>query len=854
MHGRVAITTATKFAMVRAMPRKTRPKPIHNLTDYHLGMDVDSLRVSIANHVEFTLGKDEYSVTPRDFFWAASRASRDRMMDRWNMTQQTYYEADVKRVYYLSMEYLLGRLLRDGLVNLGIEGETRDALAGLGEDLEAVVSEELDPGLGNGGLGRLAACFLDSMATLGLPAMGYGIRYEYGIFRQQIANGQQLEQPDNWLRFGSPWEIPRPDHLHHVKFGGRVTTRLDARGELAFDWVDGDDVLAMAHDIPVPGFRNECVNTLRLWSAKASREFELSNFNRGDYVEAVREKNATEDISRVLYPNDQVMQGKELRLKQEYFFVSATLQDAVHRHLKTHESLASLPEKAVFQLNDTHPAIAVAELMRLLLDVHGFGWDAAWGLVTRSFAYTNHTLLPEALERWPVWLMERVLPRHMQIITEIDRRLRSEIEARYPGDTARAQRLSLFESEGERQVRMAHLAIVGSFKVNGVSALHSRLLVERMFPEFVEFYPGKFCNHTNGVTPRRWLLQSNRGLASLITEAIGEGWPTDLDKLHGLEAFENDASFRERFREVKRANKLRLASLTHSLLGVDVDADSLFDVQIKRLHEYKRQLLNVLHVVWLYRSLKAGKGRDCAPRTVFFAGKAAPGYERAKHIIHLIHDVARIVNADPDTNERLRVAFLPNYSVSMAEVIIPGANLSEQISTAGMEASGTGNMKFAMNGALTVGTLDGANVEILEAVGDENIFIFGLTAEEVLARKRAGYAPRQVVASDPELRIVLEAIAGGVFSPEEPRRYAGLVDGLIDHDEFMLLADFRAYVSTQQRIGRLYCDDETWTRLAIRNVARMGRFSSDKTIAGYASEIWNVRGVSVASPGAARGL
>ncbi|MBK8172379.1 MAG: glycogen/starch/alpha-glucan phosphorylase [Sandaracinaceae bacterium] len=822
------------------MLRSSRPKPLHTLTKYDLGMDAESIKVSIANHVEYTLGKDEYSLTARDVMWSVARASRDRMMDRWTKTQQGYYDDDVKRVYYLSMEYLLGRLLRDGLLNLGILEETRAALKDIGVELDEIVEQEPDPGLGNGGLGRLAACFLDSMATLGLPAVGYGIRYDYGIFRQTIVDGAQVEQPDNWLAFGSPWEISRPDHLHKIKFNGRVQSRLDATGELAFDWVDTDDVIAMAHDIPVPGYRNECVNTLRLWGAKASREFELSNFNRGDYVEAVRLKNASEDISRVLYPNDQVMQGKELRLKQEYFFVSATLQDAVRRHLKVHKDLDSLPDRAVFQLNDTHPAIAIAEMMRLLLDEHHIGWERAWGIVQKSFAYTNHTLLPEALERWPVWLMERVLPRHMQIITEINRRLLVEVRAHSGGDATMAPRMSLIDDHGEKQVRMAFLAIAGSFSVNGVSALHSQLLKERMFPDFDRMMPGKFRNKTNGVTPRRWLLQCNPPLASLISEVIGDTWVTALDELSGLEKVADDAEFQKRWRAAKATNKERLGKIIARDVGVVVDTRSLFDVQVKRFHEYKRQLLNLLHVVNLYRRIKSKVDRGRTPRTVIFGGKAAPGYERAKQIIHLANDIAKVVNADPDTRDALRVVFIPNYSVSLAERIIPAADLSEQISTAGMEASGTGNMKFAMNGALTIGTLDGANIEILDAVGAENIFVFGLTAEEVQAKKESGYDPHACVEGDADLKGVLDAISSGMFSPEEPNRYLSVVSSLLERDEFMLLQDFAAYRDTQTKVDALFRDQAQWTRRAILNVARMGRFSSDATITDYATDIWGI--------------
>jgi glycogen phosphorylase len=811
------------------------------LTSANLEMTRESIKRSVAQHVEYTLGKDEFSVTKRDFFKALALAVRDRMFDRWNETQQRYHLGDVRRVYYLSLEYLVGRLLVDSLHTLGIYEEACAALRELDVDLGEIERMEDDPGLGNGGLGRLAACFLDSMATLGVPAIGYGIRYEYGIFRQEILNGVQVEQPDNWLRYGTPWEVTRSEQLFVIRFGGRVEARV-TNGRLTHEWIDTEAVVAIANDVPVPGFRSESVNTLRLWSAHASRELDISSFNQGDYIRAVEQKNASENISRVLYPNDQVATGSELRLRQEYFFVAATLEDALRRHLTNHRTLSNLADKAVFQLNDTHPSIAIAELMRLLMDEHQMGWEDAWSITTRCFAYTNHTILPEALEKWPVSLFERLLPRHLQIIYEINRRWLDEVRTRYRDDPGKVARVSLIEEGPTKKVRMAHLAIVGSFAVNGVSELHSRLLRERLFPDFAQHDPGKFGSQTNGVTPRRWLGTANRGLAQLITSAIGDGWQLDLDRLQGLTAFTEDASFREQWQRVKRDNKRRLAGELRQKLGLAADETSLFDVQAKRIHEYKRQLLNVLHVVALYQQLKSHRGGERrVPRTVIFAGKAAPGYEAAKQIIRLVHDVAEVVNFDEDLRNQLTVAFIPNYGVSAAEIVIPGADLSEQISTAGMEASGTGNMKFALNGALTIGTLDGANIEIRDAVGAENLFVFGLTEAAITAWRSRGYDPMSPYRDDPVLAGALDAIASGAFSPGDPGRYRSLVDGLLHRgDPYFVLADFRSYRQAQVEVDALYRDPEAWTKTSIRNVAAMGRFSSDATIRGYAQNIWGV--------------
>jgi starch phosphorylase len=812
------------------------------LTATDLGMAREDIKRSLAHHIEYTLGKDEYSVTPRDFFKATAYAARDRMFDRWNKTQQRHHHEDVRRVYYLSLEYLVGRILSDSLHNLGIFDSASTALRELDVSYEDVAKLEDDPGLGNGGLGRLAACFLDSMATLSLPAIGYGICYEYGIFRQEIEGGAQLEQPDNWRRYGTPWLVPRHEQLFLVRFGGRVQTTVEKNGRVSFSWVDADTIVAIPNDLPIPGHRNEVVNTLRLWSAHASRELDISSFNHGDYIKAVQEKNASENLSRVLYPNDQSAAGSELRLKQENFFVSATLQDAFRRHLDGHTSLEDLPEKAVFQLNDTHPALGVAEMMRLLVDERGFGWDAAWSITTRCFAYTNHTVLPEALEAWAVSMFERVLPRHLQIIYEINRRFLDEVRIRAPGDADLVRRVSLVDEGPPRKIRMAHLAIVGSYAVNGVSALHSRLLREKLFADFASLWPQKFTNETNGISPRRWLRTCNVPLSTLITSHLGDRWTIRLEELERLVPLADDQGFRSSFREAKRMNKQRLAAHVRAQTGMVLDERSLFDVQIKRMHEYKRQLLNVLHVVARYLELKSGKHEEMpVPRTVFFAGKAAPGYEAAKRIIHLINDVAVVVNGDRATRDRLRVVFMPNYSVSVAELMIPAADLSEQISTAGTEASGTGNMKLSLNGALTIGTLDGANVEILEAVGADNIFIFGLNEGQVSAWRARGYDPLEPYRGDPMLQAVLDMIGTGGFSPGEPLRYRPLVDGLLyGGDRYFVCADFDAYRKMQRQVESVFLEPENWSKKAVLNVAKMGRFSSDSTIRGYAREIWKI--------------
>ncbi len=821
-------------ALERALERA------RELPNSRTATDVDSVRRAVADHLQFSQGKDEHTATAMDRYFAVAYAVRDRMMRRWVQTQQHYYRSDAKRVYYLSMEFLLGKALESNLINLGLLDTMREALDGLGLELDDLYPEEPDAGLGNGGLGRLAACFLDSMATLALPAYGYGIRYEFGIFDQEIRDGWQVERPEEWLRFGNPWEIPRPEHQLPVKFFGRTERFVDARGRERVRWVDARQVLGMPYDTPIAGFRNDTVNTLRLWRARASQEFDLGDFNRGDYLAAVEEKNVSENISKVLYPNDLTVMGKELRLQQQYFFVACSIHDIVERYLKERPDFEAFADKVAIQLNDTHPAIAIAELMRVLVDDHELPWERAWATCRATFGYTNHTLLPEALERWPLELFGRVLPRHLEIILEVNRRFLEEVRGKGV-DPAAVARMSLVEEGPVRQVRMAHLAVVGSHSVNGVAALHTELLKAELFRDFHQLWPDRFNNKTNGVTPRRWLLQANPELARVITECLGPGWETDIDELKRLEPLAADEAFRRQFRAVKRANKERLAAIVREECGLTVDPDTLFDVQVKRLHEYKRQLLNVLQIVAQYLRIKADPGYSPVARTYVFGGKAAPGYQMAKAIIKLVNAVAEVVNHDVDVRGRITVAFLRNYRVSLAERIFPAADLSEQISTAGKEASGTGNMKFAMNGALTIGTLDGANVEIREEVGADNFFLFGLTVDEVKALRARGYDPWELYRSDRELKAVLDAIGSGTFSPAEPRLFQPIVDSLLNGgDTWLVLADFRAYLEAQERVSKAWLDVESWTRKAILNVARTGKFSSDRTIRQYAEEIWRV--------------
>jgi glycogen phosphorylase len=800
-------------------------------------LDEAGIREAFAQRMMYSVAKDEYTASEFDVYQALAYAVRDRLMERWFRTQSAYYQADAKRVYYLSLEFLMGRALILNVLNLGARDPYLHAMQRLGYDLEALQEQEWDAGLGNGGLGRLAACILDSAATLGLPFYGYGIRYEYGIFQQMILDGAQVEAPDNWLRYGNPWEIPRPDALFPVQFYGRTEHVPDAEGRRRARWLDTDVVWAMAYDTPVAGYGNDTVNTLRLWSAKSSREFDLGSFNSGEYVRAVEDKTRTENISKVLYPRDDQYAGKELRLKQQYFFVSATLQDLLRRFLKFGpRRWSELPEKVAVQLNDTHPVLAIPELMRVLVDQHDLPWEEAWALTQAVFGYTNHTVLPEALERWPADLLRRLLPRHFEIIEEIDRRFR--LQAVLHGDEGLVHRTAIL---GGGEVRMAHLAFAGSHKVNGVAALHTRILRETTFAELDRVLPGRITNKTNGITPRRWLLQCNPGLAELISGAIGPGWTRNLDELRRLAPLAADATFRGEWAALKRVNKTVLADRMQRRFGLELDPDHLFDCQVKRLHEYKRQLLNVLHVLALHERRRAGADTG-VPRTVIFAGKAAPGYAMAKLIIRLIHAVAERVRADPAARGWLAVAFLPNYSVSLAELVFPACDLSEQISTAGSEASGTGNMKAALNGALTIGTLDGANVEIREEVGPENVFIFGHTAEEVAALRAAGYGPQAWIEKDPELRRAIDVIASGELDAGSGL-FRPIVDELRGEDRYLLCADFRAYADAQARASAAYARPDEWWRMSILNVAGMGKFSSDRTTREYAEEIWDARPV-----------
>ena len=805
-----------------------------------LGLDKASIKRSLIKHLSYTIGKDDLTAKQRDWFHSLAYAVRDRLAERWMETMRNYYRADAKRVYYLSLEFLIGRSLSNSLLNLGILQEAQEALQELGIDFDLIRELENDAALGNGGLGRLAACFLDSMATLRLPGYGYGIRYEYGMFHQCIEDGQQVEHPDNWLRYGNPWEFPRAEVLYPVKFYGHDVSYCDENGTTRHHWVDTEEVMAMAYDTPIPGYNTNTVNNMRLWAAKASRDFDLEYFNVGNYIKAVEDKNNSENLSKVLYPDDTTYMGRELRLKQQYFFVSASLQDILFRYLKHHKSLEQLPDKVAIQLNDTHPAIAIPELMRILLDIHCLGWDKAWDLTRRTFAYTNHTLMPEALETWPVSLMQQVLPRHLNIIYAINQRFLDEVRHHYPGDLPLLQRMSLIDETAGRRVRMSHLAIVGSHTVNGVSEIHTRLMCDTIFSDFNTCYPGKIINRTNGITPRRWLHQCNRGLSALISKNIGYGWVSQLDQLKDLTQLSGDIDFQEAFRAVKWANKQRLAILIRKHLNMEVNVDSLFDIQIKRIHEYKRQLLNILHVITLYNRIRHDRAGETVARTVIFSGKAAPGYVMAKQVIRLIHDVADTINNDPVVGDRLKLIFIPNYDVSTASDIIPAAELSEQISTAGTEASGTGNMKLALNGALTIGTLDGANIEIREHVGEDNIFIFGMNAAEVSELRHGHYEPGEYYESNPELREVLDMINNGYFSPSQPDRYESIFRSLLHQgDKYMLLADYRSYVECQQRVDAFYRRPVDWTRSAILNVANMGYFSSDRTIMDYANDIWH---------------
>ncbi len=806
-------------------------------------MVVEELQKTIKHHLLSFLGRDPNRASNRDLCKAISYVMRDNLIERWIETQKSYYDHHKKRVYYLSLEFLVGRSLGNSMINLGFEGPLAEAVEQLGYDLEEIREEEEDAALGNGGLGRLAACFLDSMATLGVPGYGYGIRYEYGLFYQHLIDGYQVESPDNWMRYGSPWEFERPQYLHPINFYGRVNTFEDGGGKTRREWVDTEVIMAMACDMLIPGYMNNQAINMRLWTAKSSREFNLSYFSEGNYIAAVEEKVRSETVSKVLYPSDQVVEGKELRLKQQYFFVAATFQDIMRRFKKKNGNFDEFIELIAVQLNDTHPAIAIPELMRLLVDIEGLDWDRAWQISVKTFAYTNHTLMPEALETWPVTLLEDMLPRHMEIIYQINHLFLEEVAARYLGDKDKLRDMSIIAEGRVKEVRMAHLAIVGSHSVNGVAELHTKLMKSRIFNNFHSFYPGRFNCKTNGVTPRRWLLKCNPGLAALISDRIGEGWVTNLDQLRQLEPLVDDPGFVRQWIEVKQQNKIKLAKYISTVCcGIDVSPDSMFDVQIKRIHEYKRQLLNVMHVIHLYHRLLAEPELGYVPRTVIFAGKAAPSYTMAKLIIKLITSVGDVVNNDPVVAGRLKLVFVPNYGVSLAEKIFPASDLSEQISTAGTEASGTGNMKFALNGALTIGTLDGANVEIMDEVGAENIFIFGMTAEEVACEQHSPKrSPQEIYLADPAIAEVVDSIKDGRFSGGDRELFKSIVDTLLDpNDPYLLLKDLESYVACQGEVERVYQDQQEWTKRAILNVARMGKFSSDRTIREYARDIWGI--------------
>lgn len=797
--------------------------------------DTEAMKKAIANKLMYSIGKDPRAAQPKDWMEATFLAVRDQMVERWMETTRAQYSQDVKRVYYLSMEFLIGRALSNALLALDMEEVVRTALDEMGVDYDELVGMEPDAALGNGGLGRLAACFLDSMATLGIPGMGYGIRYQFGMFKQRIIEGRQVEVPDTWLGSVNIVDFPRDEVCYRVRFGGR----LEQEGKKV-RWLDSqNDVLAVAHDIIIPGYATKSTNTLRLWTARSTREINLSKFNQGDYFSAVEEKNLSENVSRILYPDDSTYVGKELRLRQEYFFVAASLQDIIHRHLRTHDNLDRLEDKVAIHLNDTHPVLAIPELMRILLDDYNYEWDEAWAMTGKVFSYTNHTLMSEALETWPVDMLGRLLPRHLKIIFDINDAFMQQVAIAVPNDADFLRRVSLIEEHGDRKVRMAYLAVVGSHTINGVSALHSDLMVESIFADFARLYPERFTNVTNGVTPRRWLALANPALSELIDGAIGQTWRANLNELAELKASADFPQFVKAFRDAKLENKKRLASYVARTLGGVINPHALFDVQVKRIHEYKRQLLNVLHVITRYNQILANPEKNWQPRVVIFAGKAASAYHMAKLVIQLINDVGIKINNDTRIGDKLKVVFLPNYSVSLAEIIIPAADLSEQISTAGTEASGTGNMKFALNGALTIGTLDGANVEMQDAVGADNMFIFGNTTEEVAALRANGYNPRALYEGNKDLRDTLNMLASGYFSPTEPERYRVIFDVLVNWgDHYQLLADFESYVATQAKVDALYAKPDEWAKKAIYNVAGMGYFSSDRTIKEYADRIW----------------
>uniref|UniRef100_A0A8C5PEF3 Alpha-1,4 glucan phosphorylase n=1 Tax=Leptobrachium leishanense TaxID=445787 RepID=A0A8C5PEF3_9ANUR len=806
--------------------------------------NVSELKKGFNRHLHFTLVKDRNVATTRDYYFALAHTVRDHLVGRWIRTQQYYYEMDPKRTYYLSLEFYMGRTLQNTMINLGLQNACDEAIYQLGLDIEELEEMEEDAGLGNGGLGRLAACFLDSMATLGLAAYGYGIRYEYGIFNQKIREGWQVEEADDWLRHGNPWEKARPEYMLPVHFYGRVEET-----KTGVKWVDTQVVLAMPYDTPVPGYMNNTVNTMRLWSARAPNDFKLQDFNVGDYIQAVLDRNLAENISRVLYPNDNFFEGKELRLKQEYFVVAATLQDILRRFKASkfgcrdtiRTGFDAFPEKVAIQLNDTHPALGIPELMRVFLDIEKLSWDKAWEITKKTFAYTNHTVLPEALERWPVELFEKLLPRHLQIIYEINQRHLDKIASLFPGDMDRLKRMSLIEEDGGKRVNMAHLCIVGSHVVNGVAKIHSDIVRNKVFKDFSEIEPEKFQNKTNGITPRRWLLLCNPGLAELIAEKIGEDYVKDLSQLSKLNKLVDDPSFIRDVSKVKEENKIKFAHYLEKEYKVKINPASMFDVQVKRIHEYKRQLLNCLHVITMYNRIRENPSKDFVPRTVLIGGKAAPGYHMAKLIIKLITAVGEIVNNDPAVGNKLKLIYLENYRVSLAEKVIPATDLSEQISTAGTEASGTGNMKFMLNGSLTIGTMDGANVEMAEEAGEENLFIFGMRIKDVEELDKKGYNAQEFYEKLPELKKCIDQIQGGFFSPMKPDQFKDLVNMLFYNDRFKVFADYEAYIKAQEKVSELYKTPKQWTIVAIKNIAASGKFSSDRTIKEYAKDIWGVK-------------
>ena len=803
--------------------------------------EADRLKQDIYHNIRFNLGLDPEEMNRYACFMGLAFSVKDRLIKQWIKTQKSCRDTLSKRVFYLSLEFLPGRFLKNYLISSGLEDLSSDVLSELGFDLDSIEEEEWDPGLGNGGLGRLASCYMDSIARLRLPGYGYGIRYDFGIFYQVLKDGYQQEKSDNWMRRGNPWEIVRFETIYTIKFHGRSEPYQDIHGNIQYRWVDTQDVMARACDILVPGIGDDFVTNMRLWTATSSREFDLEFFNRGDYIGAAEAKVMSESISKVLYPSDEIERGRELRLKQQYFFVSATLQDIIRQYQADHQSFDGFSDWAAIQLNDTHPSIAIPELMRLFMDEHGLDWDEAWSICEKTFAYTNHTVLPEALETWPVSLLNRLLPRHMEIIYEINQRFLDNLRSKYPDEPALLSRLSIIEEGDQKKVRMAHLAIVGSHSVNGVAALHSTILQTSLFKEFNRVYPHRIRNVTNGITPRRWLYQSNPGLSKLITSVIGPDWIFNLDLLKKLIPYADDSSFRSEWRKVKLENKKRLARYTLRKTGMGVNPNTLFDVHAKRMHEYKRQLLNILHVIGLYNSIRKNPGACDCNRSFFFAGKAAPAYFQAKLIIKLITSVSRTIYKDPLARGKIGVIFLPNYCISQAEKLIPAADISEQISTAGLEASGTGNMKFALNGALTIGTLDGANVEIMEEVGRDNIFIFGLKADEVVKKRQGGYFPRKYYEENKDLKQIIDMIDSGYFSPEEPGLFKPIVHSLLDQgDYYLVLADFAGYAETQQTVARMYQDQDRWTRMSILNTANMGKFSSDRAVLEYAEDIWGV--------------